>query len=714
MGDAREWSRETTGSDNRGNNMQDTSRPIDIECINTIRTLSIDAVQKANSGHPGAPMGMAPVMYCLWDRFLRHDPSDPEFANRDRFVLSMGHASMLLYSTLHLTGYDVSLDDLKSFRCLHSKCAGHPENTLIAGVETTTGPLGQGVATSVGMAIAERFLAATFNREGHEIVDYNVYALCSDGDLMEGVSSEAASIAGHLGLGNLVWIYDSNGITIDGGTGLAFTENVAARFQAYGWRVLHVRDANNLDEVHVAIEAGRDERDRPTLIVVNSVIGYGSPNRGGTSKAHGEPLGADEVRLTKESYGFDPDATFVVSDAVRKSMTEGACRRGEAMHSAWDERFDAYASAYPELAERWRALQSGELPADWDAGTKSFEADAKGMATRASSGKVLEQVAGRVPWMMGGAADLLASTKTKVSDSGVFQKGEYGGRNLAFGIREHGMAAIMNGLALSKIRPFGSSFLTFTDYCRPAIRLAALSKLPCVFVFTHDSIGLGEDGPTHQPVEHVASLRAMPNLDVIRPCDANEVVEAWKYIMPISDRPVLLALTRQNVPTFDRKRFASADGLMRGGYVLADCDGTPDVILMASGSEVQHCVFAWEKLTGQGVKARVVSMPCWEAFERQDSAYRESVLPSAVRARISVEAGVTFGWSKWVGADGVSMGVDRYGESAPLDDVMGEFGLTGENVYAEAKTLLKSAVGNGRAGASAVKSDEKSLQGSAQ
>jgi transketolase len=663
-------------------------RAIDELCVNTIRTLSIDAVQAADSGHPGAPMGMAPVMHVLWDRFMRHDPADPQFPNRDRFVLSMGHASMLLYSTLHLTGYDISLDDLKNFRRLHGKCAGHPESTLAPGVETTTGPLGQGSANSVGMAIAEKWLASHFNRDGYPLFDYTTYAFCSDGDFMEGVSSEAASVAGHLGLSNLVWIYDNNHISIDGSTNIAFTENVAARFQAYGWFVQHVRDVHNLDEVHAAIEAAKNESNRPSLIVVDTEIGYGSPNRAGTAKAHGEPLGEDEVRLAKEFYGWDPDKKFFVPDDVRKQLTGGSRERGADLSRAWNARFASYAKDYPELADEWRRMADRELPTGWDAALPKFDADPKGMATRVSSGNTLNAISTSVPWMMGGSADLVASTRTRVPDGGDFQKNTPEGRNIAFGVREHAMAGIMNGLSLSHIRPFGSSFLTFTDYCRPSIRLAAISKLPCVFVFTHDSVALGEDGPTHQPIEHVSSLRAMPNLDVIRPCDANEVLEAWKYIMPLKDRPVLLALTRQNVPTLDRSKYADANGLARGAYVLADCSGTPDVILMGTGSEVSLCVAAAEELDTQGIKARVVSMPCWEQFERQDKSYRESVLPPAVKARVSVEAGATFGWERYVGSEGVAIGIDRFGESAPGGEVLIELGITAENIVATAEKLV--------------------------
>ncbi len=665
------------------------TRAIDDLCINTIRTLSMDAVQKAGSGHPGAPMGMAPAMYVLWDRFLRHDPANPSFPNRDRFVLSMGHASMLLYSTLHLTGYGISLDDLKAFRQLGGICPGHPESTLTPGVETTTGPLGQGAGNSMGMAIAQRWLASYFNRPGHEIVDYLVYAFCSDGDFMEGVCAESASLAGHLGLDNLIWLYDRNRISIDGETSITFTENVAARFQAYGWFVQHVGDVLNLDELHTRIEAAQAESSRPSLIVVDTQIGYGSPNRAGTAKAHGEPLGEDEVRLAKESYGWDPDHKFVVPDEVVAHMREPAKRRGRGLVESWQARFDAYATSYPELAQQWRQMQGSSLPDDWAADLPVFDADEKGIATRVAAAQALHAIAPRIPWLLGGSADLAVSTKTTVPDSEYFQKDCPEGRNLAFGVREHAMGAVMNGLALSRIRPFGSSFLTFTDYCRPAIRLAAISRLPVIFVFTHDSIGLGEDGPTHQPVEQIASLRAMPDIDVIRPGDANEAVAAWKYVMPITDRPVLLVLTRQRVPTLDREKYAPAEGLFRGAYVLTDCDGTPDVLLIGTGSEVQLCVKAQERLSAEGVKARVISMPCCELFDRQDVGYRDSVLPPAVQARVSVEAGATWGWARYIGSEGSAVGLDRFGASAPSSDVMSALGFTVDTVLREAKRQIK-------------------------
>ncbi len=667
--------------------MNITSR--DRLCINTIRTLSIDAVQAAQCGHPGTPMAMAPVAFVLWDRFLKHDPSRPDLPNRDRFVLSMGHASALLYSLLHLTGYELSLDELKTFRQSGSRCAGHPESTLIAGVEATTGPLGQGLGNSVGMAIAREWLAARYNKPGFELVDYTVYALCSDGDIMEGVGSEAASLAGHLGLSNLIWIYDDNAITIDGHTDIAFSENVGARFQAYGWLVLHVDDANNLDEIHVALERAKAEVARPTLIIVKSQIGYGSPNRAGTPEAHGAALGENEVRLTKQFYGWDADQNFMVPNDVRRHMTDGARERGQALSHDWDGRLAAFATSNPELAEELRCIQSGQLPVDWDADVPNFAADEKGMATRSAGGKILAALSRRVPWLLGGGADLASSTKTVVPDGGLFSRDNRQGRNLAFGVREHAMAAVMNGLALTGLRPFGSSFLTFSDYCRPAIRLAALSHLPCLFVFTHDSIGLGEDGPTHQPIEHLASLRAMPNLDVVRPCDANETAAAWKYAMATTDRPVLLALTRQDVPVFDRKRMGSADGLTRGAYVLLDCEGVPDVILIGSGSEVQWCVGAAEMLAKEGVGARVVSMPCWERFEREAESYRESILLPTVTARVSIEAGAALGWSRWVGDAGESIGIDVFGKSGPADDLMREYGFSAERVADAARRLIR-------------------------
>jgi transketolase len=665
------------------------SRPPELDqlCITTIRTLAMDAVQKANSGHPGTPMAMAPVAYLLWDRYLRHDPANPAWPNRDRFVLSIGHASMLLYSLLHLTGYGLTLDDIKRFRQLGSPCAGHPEYGLAPGVETTTGPLGQGVATSVGMAIAERWLAATFNRPGHPIVDYRVFALCGDGDMMEGVSSEAASLAGHLGLANLVWIYDNNHITIEGHTALAFSEDVATRFMAYNWCVHRVGDANDLELLARALDVAVQERQRPSLIIVDSHIAWGSPNKQDTSGAHGEPLGEEEIRATKQRYGWNPDWHFHVPDEVRRAMGE-AVARGATREAEWRARFAAYAQAHPDLARQWEAMQRRALPAGWDADLPAFPADPKGLAGREASAKVLGAIAPKIPWLVGGAADLTPSTKTRLPEGGDFEKGTYGGRNLHFGVREHAMGAILNGLALSRLRPFGAGFLIFSDYSRPTVRLAALMEQPVIYVFTHDSIGVGEDGPTHQPIEHLASLRAIPHLVVLRPADANEVAVAWRVIMETTDRPAALVLSRQALPTFDRTRYAPADGLRRGGYVLADAGGTPDVILMATGSEVQLCVAAHEQLRSEGLRTRVVSLPSWELFEEQPPAYRAEVLPPGVRARVAVEAAAAFGWRRYAGLDGAVIARRDYGASAPLKELLRAFGFTVEKVVEAARAQV--------------------------
>lgn len=638
-------------------------------------------------------MGMAPVLFTLYTKYLRHNPADPWFANRDRFVLSAGHASMLLYATLHLTGYDLPLDEIKRFRQLHSRCPGHPEYRCAPGVETTTGPLGQGAANSVGMAVAGRWLAAHFNRPGHAVVTYRVYALCSDGCMMEGVTSEAASLAGHLGLSNLVWLYDNNGISIDGPTKLTFTEDVAARFEAYRWRVIRGVDANDLVAVRRALEDAIAEPDRPTLICVDSVIGFGAPTRAGTAKAHGEPLGPEEIRGAKEFYGWDPDRSFHVPDEVFDHMSGQARERGRRLHLEWSERFGAYAKDHPDLVEQWNRLQAGELPPEWDRGIPTFEPDGKGIATRAAGGKVIQALAAEVPWLIGGAADLTPSTKTYIAASGDVQAGAFNNRNFRFGVREHAMMGICNGLALSRLRPFGATFLVFSDYCRAAIRLAAMMKLPVIYVFTHESIGVGEDGPTHQPVEHLAALRAIPNLDMVRPCDANETAAAWRYAMQTTDRPVALALTRQAVPTLDRTRFAAADGLRRGAYVLADSDGEPEVILIASGSEVHLCVGAWERLAASGRRARVVSMPCQEQFERQDEEYRAAVLSAACRARVVVEAGVSFGWERYAGPTGAILALNTFGESAPCDSVMEHFGFTVEAVVSAAERQLHAGDG---------------------
>jgi transketolase len=661
-------------------------------CIDTIRTLAMDAVQQADSGHPGTPMALAPVMYTLWQRFLRFDPETPVWPNRDRFVLSNGHASMLLYATLHLAGVrTVTLDEIKRFREIDSTCPGHPEYGLTAGVETTTGPLGQGCATSVGMAIAERWLERTFNRPDFAVFDYDVYSMCSDGDMMEGVTSEAASLAGHLMLGNLCWIYDSNRVTIEGHTDLAFSDDVAARFLAYGWNVQKVGDANDTERIADAIEIFRRTHDVPTLIIVESHIGYGAPHKHDTSAAHGEPLGEEEIRLAKRSYGWPEDAKFLVPDGVREHFRAGIGERGRSLREAWLARLAAYRDAHPDLADRLERMQKSELPDGWDAKLPGFPADGKGLASRDSSAKVLNVVAARCPWLIGGSADLAPSTKTRLTfeAAGDFEADKYGGRNLHFGIREHAMGGILNGLALSNIRAYGSSFLIFSDYMKPAIRLSALMKLPVIYVFTHDSIGLGQDGPTHQPVEQLVALRAIPGLITLRPADANEVVEAWRVIMALKHRPACLVLSRQPLPTFDRARYASAAGVARGAYVMADVDGgKPAVILIGTGSEVALCVEAYEALKQEGIPARVVSMPSWELFEQQDRAYRDDVLPPGVTARVSVEAGSVIGWDRYVGSAGAKIGMHTFGASAPIDDLMNKFGFTPADVIAAAKGQL--------------------------
>jgi len=671
----------------------------DVLCINTIRTLAMDAVQKANSGHPGTPMALAPVAYTVWQRALRFDCDDPRWFNRDRFVLSNGHACMLLYALLHLARVAdpdepgrpaVSLDDIKHFRQLGSRCPGHPEYGHTPGVEATTGPLGQGCGNSVGMAIGGRWLASRFNRPDFSLFDFNVYTFCSDGDLMEGVASEAASLAGHLQLSNLCWIYDNNHITIDGATDITFSENVAARFRAYRWAVIHVADANDCDAVEEALVQFGKKSDRPTLIIVDSHIAYGAPHKQDTSAAHGEPLGEDEVRLTKKNYGWPEDAHFLVPDGVYGHFASGVGERGRNLHRQWDEKFAEYCRLFPELGARLKAIQAGELPPRWDSNLPDFAPDAKGIATRESSGKVLNAIAQNYPWLIGGAADLGTSTKTplKFESAGYFEPAEPAGRNLNFGIREHAMGAVLNGLALDGLRPFGSSFLIFSDYMRPPIRLAAMMGLPTIYIYTHDSIGLGEDGPTHQPIEQLIGLRNVPGLTVIRPADANEVVEAWRVLIKLKT-PVLLALTRQPLPTLDRSRYASAAGLARGGYVLADAPGgLPDVILIGTGSEVSVCVAAAEILAKESVKVRVVSLPSWELFDAQDKAYRESVLPRAVAARVTVEAGATRGWERYAGIDGAIVGMHRFGASAPLKDVMKAFGFTAEHVAAVAKEQI--------------------------
>jgi len=658
--------------------------------INTIRTLAMDAVQQANSGHPGAAMALAPLAHLLYTKYMRHNPANPRWANRDRFVLSAGHASMLQYATLHLAGYNVTLDDIKQFRQLNSATPGHPEFGHTPGVETTTGPLGQGAANSVGMAIAEKWLAARFNQPGHKIVDHHVYAILGDGCMMEGVTAEAASWAGHLGLDNLIWFYDSNDITIEGKTNLAISEDVAARFAAYGWQVQEVADVEDRAALCNAIDEAQATTGKPSLIVVRSIIARGAPNKQNTAKAHGEPLGEDEIRAAKEFYDWPSDEPFFVPEEVKSAWTQASQTRGADLEAQWNEAFSKYQAAFPELASEWQLIQNGQLPDDWDTNWPAFDADAKGMATRASGGKVLVEAAKRIRWLIGGSADLAPSTKTLLEDTVDFQAGAYEGRNLRFGIREHAMAAACNGMALSGLRPFGASFLVFTDYARPSIRLSALMQQPVIYVFTHDSIGVGEDGPTHQPIEHLAALRAIPGLDVFRPGDANEVAMAWKHALQTTDRPVLLALTRQNVPTLDRDRYASADGALKGGYVVQDCDKIPDIILIGTGSELQHCVAAAETLTKEGVAVRVVSLPCWELFERQDEAYRTNVLPPEVTKRVAIEAGVAQGWEKYVGPHGTTITMSSFGLSAPGAAVMNHFHLTADGVLNAARSILAS------------------------
>ena len=676
----------------------------ELQCINTIRTLSMDAVQQANSGHPGTAMAMAPVVYCLWQRFLRFDPDDPIWPNRDRFVLSIGHASMLLYAMLYLCGVkavnpkyetlgelSVTLDDIKRFRQLESRCPGHPEYRWTSGVEATTGPLGQGVATSVGMALAGRWMASYFNRPGFAMFDYDVYALCGDGCMMEGVSGEAASLAGHLKLSNLCWIYDNNKITIEGHTDWAFSEDVATRFIGYGWNVTRVGDANDLDMLEHAFNTFQHTTDRPTLIIVDSHIAYGSPHKQDTSAAHGEPLGEEEIKLTKHNYGWPEDAQFFVPPGVREHFQEGMGQRGHALREAWMAKFEQYRSQYPELADYLYKMQHRQLPDGWDKDLPVFPPDAKGLAGRDASGKVLNVLAQNVPWLLGGSADLAPSTKTRLTFEGAgdLTAENSGGRNLHFGVREHAMGSTLNGLSLAKVRPYGSSFLIFSDYSRPALRLSALMEIPVIYIFTHDSIGVGEDGPTHQPVEHLASLRAIPGLITLRPADANEIAEAWRVIMQLRHEPVALILSRQPLPTLDRSLYAPASGAAKGAYVLADArDGKPEVLLLASGSEVSLCVTAYEQLKAEGIKVRVVSMPSWELFEQQSPEYRESVIPAAVTARVSVEQAATFGWSHYVSPSGQRIGMKTFGASAPLKELQKKFGFTPEHVVAVAKEQL--------------------------
>jgi transketolase len=674
--------------------------------INTIRTLSIDAVQQANSGHPGTPMALAPLVYTIWNRVLRFDPQDPIWPNRDRFVLSNGHASMLLWSILHLTrtqavnaNYEtlgqpsVSLDDIRRFRQLDSKAPGHPEYHWVSGVETTTGPLAQGIANSVGMAIAGKWLADRYNRPGFEIFDYDIYTVCGDGCLMEGVGSEAASLAAHLGLDNLCWIYDNNHITIEGKTRITFTEDVEARFLAYGWNVLRVGNSNDIERIEHAIDVFRKTKERPTFIVLDSHIGYGSPHKQDTAAAHGEPLGEDEVRLVKKFYGWPEDARFFVPDGVYEHFAAGIGARGAKLRDQWTSLFAAYRGKYPELATEIEQMQKRELPTGWDRNLPVFPTDAKGIAGRDASGKVLNVLAQNIPWFLGGSADLGPSNKTTLTydRAGDFQSDNRGGKNLHFGIREHAMAAIVNGLSLSKLRPFGATFFIFSDYARPAIRLSALMELPTMLVFTHDAMGDGEDGPTHQPVEHLASLRAIPGLVTLRPGDANEVVEAYRYMMQLRHEPAVLVLSRQPLPTLDRNKYASASGLARGAYVLADTSrAKPEVILIASGSELILAVEAHEKLIAEGIRSRVVSMPSWDIFEHQTQEYRNSVLPPDVTARVAVEQASTFGWERYVGRSGRVIGMKTFGASAPLKELQRKFGFEPDQVASAAKELLGS------------------------
>jgi transketolase len=676
---------------------------IDDLCINTIRTLSMDAVQQANSGHPGTPMALAPVAYTLYQEVMTYDPADPQWPNRDRFILSAGHASMLLYSVLHLAGVKqldpdgkptgelaVTLDQIKRFRQLHSRTPGHPESFMTSGVETTTGPLGQGLGNSVGVAMAGRWLAQRYNKPNYKVYDYHVYAICGDGDLMEGISGEAASLAGHLKLPNLTWIYDNNRITIDGKTDLAFSEDVSSRFQGYRWNVLHVADANDRGAIAAALQVAKGTLDRPTIIIVDSHIGYGAPHKQDTSDAHGEPLGEDEIQAAKRFYGWPEDTKWLVPDGVREHFAAGVGKRGGTAREAWQAMFERYRGEHPDLAREIELMQRRELPAGWDRDLPTFPADGKGLATRESGGKVINALAKNLPWLIGGAADLAKSTKTTLKFEGA---GDFtptaAGRNLHFGIREHVMGAVLNGMAQTKVRPFGSGFLIFSDYGRPAIRLSALMGMPTIHVFTHDSIGVGEDGPTHQPIEQVMSLRAIPNMYVLRPADANEVTEAWRVIAQLKHSPVCLCLTRQALPTFDRTKYAPASGVAKGGYVLADAaSGKPDVILIGTGSEVSLCMAAYEKLTAEGVKARVVSLPSWELFEQQPKEYRDSVMLPNVPRRVTVEMGTVLGWERYAGPTGTMLGMRSFGASAPLKDLLKEFGFTPEAVYDAVKKQL--------------------------
>jgi len=669
---------------------------ISLLAINTIRTLAMDAVEKAKSGHPGTAMGLAPVVYLLWQEFLRFDPENPAWPNRDRFVLSAGHASILLYSLLHLTETKsssgqpaVRLDDLKRFRQLHSRCPGHPEYGLLPGVEATTGPLGQGAGNSIGMAIAGRWLGDYFNRPDFDVFNYDVYALIGDGCMMEGISSEAASLAGHLRLSNLCWIYDNNRITIDGDAALSFSEDVATRFMAYGWNVTHVSDANDLLMLRRAFENFKETHDRPTLIIVDSHIAFGAPHKEDTSAAHGSPLGEEEIRLTKMFYRWPENAKFLVPQAVREHFRSGIGQRGSILRVTWERNLIAYRRKFSKLAEELDEMERRGLPEGWDHELPDFPTDPKGLSGRDASEKVLNRMAKRVPWLIGGSADLASSTKAVIHDSKDFHATHYLGRNIRFGVREHGMGAVLNGLALSKIRPFGATFLVFSDYERASIRLSAMMKIPVIHIFTHDSISLGEDGPTHQPIEQIASLRAIPGLMTLRPADANEVLECWKMVMQLTEEPAALVLSRQPLPTFDRTRYAPTSGTQRGAYVLADSPD-PEVLLLGTGSEVALLIAAYERLASDGVRARVVSMPSWNLFERQALEYRNEVLPPRIKARVAVEAASVFGWERYVGLDGAMIGMETFGTSAPPQDVQNHFGFTVENVISRVKKLLQN------------------------
>jgi transketolase len=683
--------RNCTSGERRKELLEKIMTKFDDLCVNTIRMLSADGVEKANSGHPGMPMGAAAMAYVLWTRFLRHNPLNPKWPDRDRFVLSAGHGSMLLYSMLHLTGYDLSLEELMNFRQWGSKTPGHPEYGLTPGVETTTGPLGQGFANGVGMAIAERYLAAHFNRPGHVIVDHCTYGIAGDGDLMEGISHEAASLAGHLGLGKLIYLYDDNHISIEGSTDIAFTESRTARFEAYGWHVQKVDDGNDLEAIETAITEAQKETGRPSFIAVRTHIGYGSPNKQDKAVAHGEPLGTEEIRLTKENLGWPIEPPFLIPDEACTHFRQ-AIDKGKAIESRWQKDFRSYKEANPDLAKEWDIWMNGNLPEGWDSDIPDFPADKKGMATRVASGSVLNAVAQRLPNLLGGSADLAPSNKTEIKGEKDFQAGIYEGRNLRFGVREHAMGSILNGMALhGGLMPYGGTFLVFSDYMRPAIRLAALMDLKVIYVFTHDSIGLGEDGPTHQPIEHLSSLRTIPNLTVIRPCDANETAEAWRYALESKQGPVALALSRQGLPTLDRTTFAPVSGLSRGAYILHDTkDGKPDVILIATGSEVPIALEVYEKLEEKGLKARVVSMPSWELFDKQPETYQCQVLPSDIKSRIAIEAGITQGWRRYVGSTGEVIGLDSFGASAPYKVLYEKFGITADRVVGKALALLST------------------------